>query len=78
MATCWVQIEFVGGAVFSCAWAAGISNCTRIAPKGMQATVQAIYQVWLAVQSRASLTLRDLSSALEPRGAEQVADCGVT
>ena len=39
------QIEFVGGAVFSCAWAAGISNCTRIAPKGMQATVQAIYQV---------------------------------
>jgi len=40
-----LQIEFVGGAVFSCAWAAGISNCTRIAPKGMQATVQAIYQV---------------------------------
>ena len=31
--------------MFSCAWAAGISNCMRIAPKGMQATVQAIYQV---------------------------------
>ena len=37
--------------MFSCAWAAGISNCTRIAPRGMQATVQAIYQVILGLRS---------------------------
>ena len=40
-----LPIELLHGITFACAWAAGTVNCARIAPRGLKATTQAIYQV---------------------------------
>ena len=41
-----LPVELLHGITFACAWAAGTVNCARIAPRGLKATTQAIYQVW--------------------------------
>lgn len=40
-----LPIEMLHGVTFGCAWAAGTLNCARIAPRGLEATTQAIFNV---------------------------------
>ena len=40
-----LPIELLHGVTFGCAWAAGTLNCSRIAPRGLEATTQAIFNV---------------------------------
>ncbi|KAK9796993.1 hypothetical protein WJX73_010487 [Symbiochloris irregularis] len=38
-----LPIELLHGVTFGCAWSAGTLNCSRIAPKGLEATTQALF-----------------------------------
>lgn len=40
-----LPIEILHGVTFGCAWSAGTLNCSRIAPKGLEATTQALFNV---------------------------------
>ena len=46
-----LPIELLHGVTFGCAWAAGTLNCSRIAPAGLEATTQAIFNVSLLVRN---------------------------
>ena len=47
MGTPWavLPIELLHGVTFGCAWAAGTLYCSRIAPRGLEATTQALFNV---------------------------------
>ena len=40
-----LPIELLHGITFGCAWAAGTLYCSRIAPRGLEATTQALFNV---------------------------------
>ena len=40
-----LPIELLHGVTFGCAWAAGTLYCSRIAPRGLEATTQALFNV---------------------------------
>ena len=61
-----LPIEVLHGLTFGCAWAAGTLNCSRIAPKGLEATTQALFNVSCPLSCQhASMSSTRLSSQIQ-------------